>query len=89
MRQNIPLLLAIPQGLIAYLVAVARVVHIPQTGWWLKDIHSLRKLTALRLTSRLQMNVHLSIRVRLRDWFDNALVALCTNRVTRVHYFRS
>ncbi len=89
MRQNIPLLLAIPQGLIAYLVAVARVVHIPQTRRWLEDIHSLRNLTALRLTSRLQMNVHRSISVQLRDWYDNALAVLCTNRVTRVHYFRS
>ncbi len=84
-----PLPLAIPEGLIVDLVAVAGVVHIPQTRRWLEDIHSLRKLTALRLTNRLQMNVHRSISVQLRDWYDNALAVLYTNRVTRVHYFRS
>ncbi len=84
---NIPLPLAIPEGLIVDLVAVAGVVHIPQTRSRLEDIHSLRKLTAL--TSRLQMNAHRSISVQLRDWYDNALAVLCTNRVTRVHYFRS
>ncbi len=67
MRQNIPLPLAIPEGLMVGLVAVDGVVHIPQTRRWLEDIHSLRKLTALRLTSRLQMNVHRSIIVQLRD----------------------
>ncbi len=86
---NIPLPLAIPEGLIVDLVAIAGVVHIPLTRRWLEDIHSLRKLTALRLTSRLQMKVHLSNRARLRDWYDNALAVLYTNRVTRVHYFRS